>query len=99
MFKKNLNRKVLANIIHQNIGFSKIISENIVNDIFYIIISGFKENEKVKITSFGTFQKRRKNERIGRNPKTGKTVNINERYVPHFKPGKNLKKRVNQGTD
>ena len=72
MFKKNLNRKVLANIIHQNIGFSKIISENIVNDIFYIIISGFKENEKVKITSFGTFQKRRKNERIGRNPKPKK---------------------------
>ena len=47
MFKKNLNRKVLANIIHHNIGFSKIISENIVNDIFYIIISGFKEHEKV----------------------------------------------------
>ena len=44
MFKKNLNRRALANIIHQNIGFSKIISENIVNDIFYIIISAFKEN-------------------------------------------------------
>ena len=50
MFKKNLNRKVLTNIIHQNIGFSKIISENIVNDIFNILISAFKENEKVKIT-------------------------------------------------
>ncbi len=61
MFKKNINRKFLANIIHQNIGFSKIISENIVNDIFYIITSGIKENKKVKITSFGTFQKRRKN--------------------------------------
>ncbi len=70
MFKRNLNRKALANTIHQNIGFSKIISENIVNDIFYIIISAFKENEKVKIASFGTFQIRRKNERIGRNPKT-----------------------------
>ena len=48
MFKKNLNRKILANIIHRNIGFSKIISENIVNDIFYIIMSSFKENEKIK---------------------------------------------------
>ena len=60
MFKKNVNRKALTNIIHKNIGFSKVISENIVNDIFYIIISAFKENEKVKITSFGTFQKRKK---------------------------------------
>ena len=60
MLKKNLNRKVLANIIHRNIGFSKIISENIVNDIFYIIISAFKENEKFKITSFVTFQKIKK---------------------------------------
>ncbi len=75
MFKKNLNRKMLVNIIHQNIGFSKIISENIVNDIFYIIISAFKENEKVKISSFGTFQKRRKNERVGRNPKTKEKKN------------------------
>ena len=70
MLKKNVNRKALANKIYQNIGFSKIISENIVNDIFYIIISSFKENKKIKITSFGTFLKKTKNERIGRNPTT-----------------------------
>ena len=57
MFKKNLNRKVLANIIHQNIGFSKIISENVVNDIFYIIISGFKEHEKLKFHHLELFKK------------------------------------------
>jgi len=74
MLKKNVNRKALANKIYQYIGFSKIISENIVNDIFYIIMSSFKENEKIKITSFGTFLKKRKNERIGRNPKTKKTI-------------------------
>jgi len=96
MFKKNLNRKVLANIIHQNIGFSKIISENIVNDIFYIIISGFKENEKVKITSFGTFQKIRKNERIGRNPKTKEKKIISARKVITFKASKLFKDRINQ---
>ena len=72
MLKKNVNRKSLANKIYQYIGFSKIISENIVNDIFYIIMASFKENEKIKITSFGTFLKKRKNERIGRNPKTKK---------------------------
>ena len=96
MLKKNVNRKSLTNIIYQNIGFSKIISENIVNDIFYIIISGFKENEKVKITSFGTFQKRRKNERIGRNPKTKEKKIISARKVITFKASKFFKDRINQ---
>jgi len=96
MFKKNLNRKILANIIHQNIGFSKIISENIVNDIFYIITLGIKENEKVKISSFGIFQKRRKNERIGRNPKTKEKKIISARKVVTFRPSKLFKDRINQ---
>ena len=96
MFKRNINREVLANIIHQNIGFSKIISENIVNDIFYIITSGIKENKKVKITSFGTFQKRKKNERIGRNPKTKEKKIISARKVITFRASKLFKHRINQ---
>ena len=46
MLKNNVNRKTLTNKIYQNIGFSKTISENIVNDIFDIIISSFRENKK-----------------------------------------------------
>ena len=96
MLKKNINRKALTNIIYQNIGFSKVISENIVNDIFYIIMSGFKENEKVKITSFGTFLKKRKNERIGRNPKTKEKKIISARNVVTFKASKLFKDKINQ---
>ena len=96
MFKKNLNRKVLANIIHRNIGFSKIISENIVNDIFYILMSAFKENEKVKVTSFGTFLKKRKNKRIGRNPKTKEKKIISARNVVTFKASKLFMNKINQ---
>ena len=96
MFKKNLNRKVLANIIHRNIGFSKIISENIVNDIFYIIMSSFKENEQIKITSFGTFLKKRKNKRIGRNPKTKEKKIISARNVITFKASNFFKDKINQ---
>ena len=55
--------------------------------------------ERIEIRGFGSFSLRYRKPRIGRNPKSGMRVNINERYVPHFKPGKNLKKRVNQGTD
>ena len=96
MHKKNINRKTLANTIHQNIGFSQVISENIVNDIFYIVMSGFKENEKVKISSFGTFFKKRKNIRIGRNPKTKEKKIISARKVITFKASKLFKDRINQ---
>ena len=96
MLKKNVNRKALANKIYQNIGFSKIISENIVNDIFYIIMSSFKENEQIKITSFGTFLKKRKNKRIGRNPKTKEKKIISARNVVTFKASKVFKDKINQ---
>ena len=81
MLKKNVNRKELANKIYQNIGFSKIISENIVSDIFYIISSSFEEKERIKITSFGTFLKRKKNKRLGRNPKTREKYRSVERRL------------------
>ena len=96
MLKKNINRKTLANIVYQNIGFSKIISENIVNDIFYILMSAFKENEKVKVTSFGTFLKKRKNKRIGRNPKTKEKKIISARNVVTFKTSKLFMNKINQ---
>ena len=96
MLKKNVNRKTLANIIYKNIGFSRIISENIVNDIFYIIMSNFKENEKVKISSFGTFFKKRKNERMGRNPRTKEKKIISARNVVTFKASNFFKDKLNQ---
>ena len=60
MFKKNSNRKTLTKKIYENIGFSKTISENLIKDIFNIIISNLETSDKVKITSFGTFYKKRK---------------------------------------
>ena len=96
MFKKNVNRKTLANKIYQNIGFSKTIAENIVNDIFDIIISSFRENKKIKISSFGTFLKKRKNSRIGRNPKTKEKKIISARNVVTFKASKFFKNKINQ---
>ena len=96
MLKKNVNRKTLANKIYQNIGFSKIISENIVNDIFDIIISSFRENKKIKISSFGTFSIKRKNKRIGRNPKTKEKKIISARNVVTFKASKLFKDKINQ---
>ena len=57
------------------------------------------KNKRIEIRGFGSFSLHYRNPRIGRNPKTGAKVAINESYVPHFKPGKNLKKQVNEGTE
>ena len=95
MLKKNINRETLANIIYRNIGFSKVISENIVNDIFNILVSAFKENEKVKVTSFGTFLKKKKNKGIGRNPKTKEKKIISARNVITFKASKIFMNKIN----
>ena len=95
MFKKNTNRRELANKIYQNIGFSRIISENIVNDIFYIIISYLEKNDKIKIASFGTFLKKRKKKRIGRNPKTKEEKIISSRHVLTFKASRLFKDKIN----
>ena len=59
-------------------------------------MSGFKENKKIKITSFGTFLKKRKNMRIGRNPKTKEKKIISARNVITFKASRFFKDKINQ---
>ena len=57
------------------IGFSKSISENLIDEFFSIIVSNLKKEKKVKISNFGTFSIRQKKLRIGRNPKTKEKKN------------------------
>ena len=92
----NLTKKEIVNSIYMQIGFSKVISENLLEDFFNVILEGLKKNEKVKIAKFGTFILRDKNSRIGRNPKTKEIKVISKRKVVLFKPSKELKKKINQ---
>ena len=91
----NLTKKDLVNSIYMQIGFSKKITELIIDDIFNIILDGIIKNNKVKIAKFGTFILRKKKERIGRNPKTKESALIKERNVILFKPSKEFKKFIN----
>jgi len=68
-----------------------------VKTIINCMTRALSTGERIEIRGFGSFSLRYRRPRMGRNPKSGINVQINERYVPHFKPGKNLKKRVNQG--
>ena len=78
------------------IGFSKKISENILEDILLNIIDGLKKNKKVKISNFGTFSLRLKKSRVGRNPKTKEEKIIKGRNVVLFKPSKEFKSYINK---
>lgn len=55
--------------------------------------------ERIEIRGFGSFSLHYRPPRVGRNPKTGDAVALSERYVPHFKPGKELRERVDQGRE
>ena len=78
------------------IGFSKKISETLLEDILEIILKNIIVHKKVKIAKFGTFILRKKNERIGRNPKTKKKEVISARNVILFKASKDFKKFINK---
>ena len=77
------------------IGFSKKISETLLEDILQLILINIIEKNKVKIAKFGTFTLRQKKQRIGRNPKTRESKVISKRNVILFKPSKDFKKYIN----
>tara|TARA_B100000579_G_scaffold228935_1_gene187437 strand:+ start:114 stop:407 length:294 start_codon:yes stop_codon:yes gene_type:complete len=91
----NLTKKEIINSIYMQIGFSKKISSNLLEDIFQILLKNIIFEKKVKIAKFGTFILRKKNERLGRNPKTKEKKIISERNVILFRPSKELKKYIN----
>ena len=91
----NLTKQEIVNSIYMQIGYSKNVAENLLEDFFDIIFKNLKENKKIKIEKFGTFELRLKKSRIGRNPKTKESKIISERNVVLFKPSKELKKKIN----
>ena len=91
----NLTKKDLVNLIYMQLGFSKHISENLIEDFFSIIVSNMKSEKKLKLSNFGTFSLRKKKSRIGRNPKTKETKMISSREVVLFKPSKEFKEFIN----
>ena len=91
----NLTKKDLVNLIYMQLGFSKLIAENLIDDLFFTIGLNIKKNKKLNISKFGTFHLREKKSRIGRNPKTKEIKTISARKVILFKPSKDFKNFVN----
>ena len=95
----NLTKKDLVNVVYMQIGFSKQISESLIEEFFSLITENLIKEGKIKISKFGTFSLRLKKSRIGRNPKTKEKKTISKRNVVLFKPSKDFKKYVNFKND
>ena len=93
--RTNLTKKDLVNIIYMQVGFSKQISEHLIDELFFLITLNLKKEKKLKLTKFGTFFIKSKKSRIGRNPKTKEDKVISERNVVLFKPSKEFKEFIN----
>ena len=91
----NLTKKDLVNLVYMQLGFSKQISENLIEDFLLTIVTNIKKEKKLKLSKFGTFSIRQKKSRIGRNPKTKEQKLISSRDVVLFKPSKEFKDFIN----
>ena len=91
----NLTKKDLVNVVYMQLGFSKQISENLIDDFLSTIVLNIKAEKKLKLSKFGTFTIREKKSRVGRNPKTKEEKKISSRDVVLFKPSKEFKDYVN----
>jgi len=99
MSRINLTKKDLVNAVYMQIGFSKSISENLIDDFLLMIIKNLKEEKKIKMSKFGTFSIRSKRSRIGRNPLTKEKKIISDRDVVLFKASKEFKDLLNSKND
>ncbi len=97
--RTNLTKKDIVNLVYMQLGFSKQISESLIDEFFLLIISNLIKEKKIKISKFGTFSIRKKKSRIGRNPKTKEEKQISERNVVLFKPSKEFKELININKD
>ena len=91
----NLTKKDLVNVVYMQLGFSKQISENLIDDFLSTIVLNIKKEKKLKLSKFGTFTIRQKKSRIGRNPKTKETKMVSSRDVVLFKASKEFKDYIN----
>ncbi len=96
MIRKNLTKQDIADKINLKLGFSKEEAKSFIESFFSIIEDKVVGEEEVKIPKLGNFSSRKKNERYGRNPKTGEEALIKKRKVVRFKSSKLLKDNINK---
>jgi integration host factor subunit alpha len=91
----DMTKKEIAEKIHADTGMSKKESIEVMEAVFSIMKNTLEAGENLKISGFGSFVVKQKNDRRGRNPQTGETITIEARRVLTFKPSNLLRDAVN----
>lgn len=91
--------ELIEQISNNQTQFSQKDVELAVNQIIDAMINALSNGERIEIRGFGSFSLHHRKARVGRNPKTGEQVDLSEKRVPHFKPGKSLKTSVDEAKD
>ena len=89
-----LTKAQMAERLYEEVGLNKREAKEFVDAFFEALREALQQGRQVKLSGFGNFDLRRKNERPGRNPKTGEEIPISARTVVTFRPGQKLKERV-----
>ena len=92
---KTVTKAEIVDEVSRATGLTKVETETVMNGIMSTIISALENERRVELRGFGTFGVKRRDPRKARNPGTGETVFLPERYVPTFKPSGLLRKNVN----
>ena len=90
-----MNKTQLIDFIAEKADLSKAQAKAALEATLEGVTGALKEGDQVQLIGFGTFKVNHRAARTGRNPKTGETVELDGKHVPHFKPGKELRDRVN----
>ena len=87
--------ELIQHIAEQNPHLFHRDVERIVTTIFDEIADALARGDRVELRGFGAFSVKRRDARVGRNPRTGDSVEVSEKYIPFFKTGKQLRERLN----
>ena len=90
-----IKSELIAKLAEENPHLHQRDVERIVSTIFDEITGALSNGERVELRGFGAFSVKRRPARVGRNPRTGESVQVDEKFVPFFKTGKELRERLN----
>ncbi len=89
--------ELIAQLAAENSHLRQQDIDLIVATIFEEVTAALARGQRVELRGFGAFSTKRRDPRLGRNPRTGEAVEVSAKAVPYFKPGKELRERVNDG--
>jgi integration host factor subunit beta len=92
-----IKSELVSRIAAQNPHLYQRDVENIVNTILDKVVEALANGDRVELRGFGAFSVKSRPARVGRNPRTGAKVSVDEKHVPFFKTGKEMRERLNEG--